>query len=180
MSDSNYWKIVPGAQVTMLERKWLRSTAVHVESKFGKVSTIVNIGVMWGCSMHCLRAGAISARLVGIDNDYAASKVLKPGLLKAEFIEGDSKTVKFADPIHFLFVDGDHHYNAVKADIENWASRIVVGGIIAFHDYAPTACNLKLYPHLEGVKRAADELAENSCWHRYDNVGSIIAFERRK
>ena len=37
--------------------------------------------------------------------------------------------------ISALFIDGDHSYESVKHDIVHYASRVVPGGIIAFHDY---------------------------------------------
>jgi len=47
-----------------------------------------------------------------------------------------------------LFIDGDHSYPAVKHDIKHYASRVVPGGIVAFHDYTNSP----------DVKRAVDEL----------------------
>jgi predicted O-methyltransferase YrrM len=36
--------------------------------------------------------------------------------------------------IDFLFLDGDHTYNGIKADFENYHSLVAKGGMIAFHD----------------------------------------------
>jgi Methyltransferase domain len=33
-----------------------------------------------------------------------------------------------------LFIDGDHRYEGVKADFENYASLVRIGGLIGFHD----------------------------------------------
>ncbi|RXT13989.1 class I SAM-dependent methyltransferase [Ammoniphilus sp. CFH 90114] len=49
-----------------------------------------------------------------------------------------------------LFVDGDHTYQGVMHDIEHYASRVVPGGLIAFHDY----------DRIE-VKEAVDEICDN-------------------
>lgn len=38
-------------------------------------------------------------------------------------------------PIHFLFIDGDHVYEAVKQDFAAWAPFVPSGGYILFHDY---------------------------------------------
>src|SRR3989344_3407843 len=40
----------------------------------------------------------------------------------------------FNEPVGFIFIDGDHTYNAVKTDFEKWYPRVIDGGIIAFHD----------------------------------------------
>ncbi len=34
-----------------------------------------------------------------------------------------------------VYIDGDHRYNAVKADIEAWLPKVRPGGTIAGHDY---------------------------------------------
>lgn len=38
-------------------------------------------------------------------------------------------------PIDFLFIDGCHSYEAVKADIEAWTPHVREGGMILGHDY---------------------------------------------
>jgi len=41
----------------------------------------------------------------------------------------------FADHIlDLVFIDADHRYDAVKADIDNWLPKVKVGGIISGHD----------------------------------------------
>lgn len=40
-------------------------------------------------------------------------------------------------PIRFLFIDGDHDFEAVKQDFLLWSAHVVEGGIIAFHDVPP-------------------------------------------
>lgn len=49
--------------------------------------------------------------------------------------------------IDFLFIDGDHTYEAVKRDIKLWLPKVKKGGVISGHDY-----------DLESVKRAVDEI----------------------
>lgn len=39
-----------------------------------------------------------------------------------------------ADPIDFLFIDGDHTYNGVKSDFDLYSKFVRKGGVIAFHD----------------------------------------------
>lgn len=36
--------------------------------------------------------------------------------------------------VDFLFIDGDHSYEGVKADYENYGALVRRGGLIAFHD----------------------------------------------
>jgi predicted O-methyltransferase YrrM len=37
-------------------------------------------------------------------------------------------------PIRFLFIDGDHSYEATGKDVETWSKHVVRDGIMAFHD----------------------------------------------
>ena len=41
--------------------------------------------------------------------------------------------------IDLIFIDGDHSYEACKADIEAWAPFVKRGGVIAFHDFGSRA-----------------------------------------
>ena len=52
-------------------------------------------------------------------------------------------------PIDFLYIDADHSYEGVKADLEAWAPHVRKGGLILGDDYGSS-----IYP---GVKKAWDE-----------------------
>jgi len=56
--------------------------------------------------------------------------------------------------IDFLYIDGDHSYEGVKADYELYRPLVAPGGIIGFHDYCE-------HPKEIGceVRRLCDELA---------------------
>ena len=64
---------------------------------------------------------------------------------------------QFADgELDFVYIDAQHHYEAVKEDIALWRPKVKPGGILAGHDY--------LDGHIEdvglfGVKSAVDEFA---------------------
>lgn len=177
---SDFYKEVHGAVVTEPEREWLREVAAGISTRFPH-PVIVNIGVLYGATMHCLRAGAPSANLFGVDITY---KHRIHGLeeLRATMIEGDS-TVCHADfylDIHLLFIDGDHSYSGVKADIAGWAPKLALGGVISFHDYAPARVHLRNHPSLAGVRRAVDEwmALEGEHWEWLETPDSICAFRR--
>jgi predicted O-methyltransferase YrrM len=67
-------------------------------------------------------------------------------------------------PLDFLFIDGDHTYDGVRADFEMYAPLVREGGIVAFHDivkHAPEVqCEVdrfwseikRQYRHVEIVK----------------------------
>ncbi|MCH6575539.1 MAG: class I SAM-dependent methyltransferase [Bacteroidetes bacterium] len=52
---------------------------------------------------------------------------LPSSIEKIKKIIGDEK-------LDFLFIDGDHTYEGVKQDFENYSKLVKLGGIIAFHD----------------------------------------------
>ena len=54
--------------------------------------------------------------------------------------------------LDFIFIDANHRYEAVKADIETWWPKVRHGGLLIGHDYEP-----KRFP---GVCRAVDEFSK--------------------
>lgn len=59
------------------------------------------------------------------DRDYQAIK--KPSVEAAKSFEDNS--------LDAVFIDAEHTYNAVKADIEAWYPKLKNGGYISGHDY---------------------------------------------
>lgn len=53
----------------------------------------------------------------------------------------------FKDIIDFLFIDGDHSYEGVKADVDAWFPKLSENVIVIFHDYG----------WAEGVQRVVNE-----------------------
>lgn len=50
------------------------------------------------------------------------------------------------EPACFVFIDGDHRFEAVKRDLDVWQDGITDGGLLAGHDYVG----------FEGVRKAVD------------------------
>jgi predicted O-methyltransferase YrrM len=55
----------------------------------------------------------------------------------------------WAEPIDFLYVDADHSYDGVRADLDAWYPHVVPGGLIVGDDYE--------HPRYPGVKHAWNE-----------------------
>jgi predicted O-methyltransferase YrrM len=53
----------------------------------------------------------------------------------------------FAQPLGLLFIDGDHSYEGVNADMQAWLPHLRPGGVAVFHDIG----------WAEGVQRAVRE-----------------------
>jgi predicted O-methyltransferase YrrM len=60
-------------------------------------------------------------------------------------------------PIDYLFIDGDHRYEAVRRDFELFTPLVRPGGIVAFHDISPQTT-----PYTEGTAAFWAELKERN------------------
>jgi len=59
---------------------------------------------------------------------------------------------KIADELlDFVYIDGEHSYEAVSQDIPTWYPKVKKGGIVGGHDYTPD--------YFPGVVKAVDEFA---------------------
>jgi tetratricopeptide (TPR) repeat protein len=71
---------------------------------------------------------------------------------RVDVIRARSTDVKSPQPIALLYVDGLHDYASVLADFRHFASDLLPGALVAFHDY------FDLCP---GVKQCVNELMRN-------------------
>lgn len=138
-------------------------------------AVMVHLGVEYGASLHCNKAGCPDARVVGVDLDI--SKCIEPEGF--ELLQGDTKDVaqEFHDRIDFLFVDASHDHNSVWADMSEWLGKVRPGGVVAFHDYYS---DLEAHPWTEGVRTAVDswDWAPTAWAPELAPIGSIRAFWR--
>ncbi len=73
-------------------------------------------------------------------------------------------------PLSFVFIDGDHRYEAVRKDFEltqRWLSK---DGIIAFHDFGN--------PDYEGVSRVVGEALSSGLWVLLGKVDTLVWIRR--
>lgn len=78
-------------------------------------------------------------------------KNLEPVINNVNVIRAESlRAVRMYDDasLDAVFIDADHSYDAVKADISEWGRKVKSGGILAGDDYLSYA----------GVRKAVDEL----------------------
>ena len=61
------------------------------------------------------------------------------------------------DPIDFLFIDANHHYEYVARDFKTWKSKIRPGGLIAFHDIHGA-------PNGDGAKQLWEDLVRSAVY----------------
>lgn len=70
--------------------------------------------------------------------------------------------------LDFVYIDANHSYENVKADIEAWTKKVKVGGIVSGHDYI----RRKGQAHIFGVVDAVNELKETVTIWRGDRSPS--------
>lgn len=73
-------------------------------------------------------------------------------------------------PIDVLWIDGDHEYAGVKADVDNWTPFVRKGGYVAMHD-----CGSDKWP---GVQQALNELLQTGEWEYTYGVDSLRIVRR--
>jgi len=171
---------VPGL-ISPDERELLRETCAKAVDIFGPHVVLVNIGIYLGGSCYCMRAGAPEATLIGADVNGWDLVQGERDILNMTLLQGDSKEThkSVTVPVHVMFVDGDHSYRGVKADILNWVRPFVIeGGYVIFHD-AFYEKSSSFYNAHKGIAQAIEELiVPDSQWEEQEKVDSIRWFRR--
>lgn len=130
----------------------------------------------------------------GLENErliLEASEV--PYLHRYRAIEGDSKAVGtewHGGMVNLVFIDGDHSYEGCAGDIYAWMPNLVVGGVVALHDYKKEDAWIRrlgrdiskweldnIVKPFPGVEEAVAGLLDG-IYPRIDVVDSLIAFRK--
>lgn len=77
--------------------------------------------------------------------------------------------VVWTEPVGLLFVDGLHDSGSVRGDFDHFAPWLVVGGIVAFHDYSPN------FPGVIGV---VDDVLSGAEFVEIARAGDLMAVRR--
>lgn len=117
---------------------------VEVGSYFGESATMI-LGFPNLTKLTCVEQSAVHVAI--LREKFAGD--IEAG--RCEVIHAASLTVAAATPpgsIDIVYIDADHKYDSVKADIQAWLPAIRKGGYISGHDYCAP------WP---GVMQAVDE-----------------------
>lgn len=72
-------------------------------------------------------ADRVAARVKGMNGGRPSELIRK---------QGKDAATHFADnSVDFIYIDADHKYDAVKADIATWFPKLKSGGVLCGHDY---------------------------------------------
>lgn len=83
-------------------------------------------------------------------------------------------------PFDFIFIDGDHTYEAVKKDFNDWYQLINNGGYIAFHDSHPITVNgEEVFAGWPGCVRLVAELRSDKRLSFIEVQDSVTVFQKK-
>jgi predicted O-methyltransferase YrrM len=135
--------------MTVSERLALFQTALNLQPEF----TVVEIGSYLGASTAFLGFAALQRNGNVHAIDGWTNEANGPEGARDTFGEFKRNTLPFehfisphrgystviyrsegAIPCEMLFIDGDHSYNAVVADLNDWLPSLTPGGVLAMHD----------------------------------------------
>jgi len=135
---------------------------------------VVEIGVGSGVTAneiaHDLTRRGVEYSYTGVDSMVEdATEAINLRWARMALIKGDSTDpaiiANVPDEIHFLFVDGDHSYSGVRADVDNYGPRVRVGFLMGMHDIGRT-----------GARRVLAELLDTGEWglllRSYERISS--------
>jgi predicted O-methyltransferase YrrM len=152
--------------------------------------SIVEIGVAEGGSAwHARRVMHEQGRMVLIDTyptrfGLNLSSIIARRLVGREWrgtVEwrherSDAAAQGWSDPIDFLFIDGDHAYDAVRRDFEDWSRHVTPDGVLLFHDALLGASWMD--PSFGSARFVAELRERGDGWRLADSADSLAAFRR--
>jgi predicted O-methyltransferase YrrM len=172
------------AQISAAEGEALERSAAEAGS-------VVEIGVAEGGSAWHLRrtldpAGTLTLidtypKVLGMNMSMVIARRLVDSVDRGRVewlrMRSDDAVKGWSRPIDYLFIDGDHAYDAVRRDFEQWSVHVPAGGTLAFHDALMDA------PWINesfGSARFVSELIADGTteWRMVEGVDSLAVFRR--
>jgi hypothetical protein len=160
----------------------------HVKYARLSTNTIVEIGVLYGDTTKILLNNT-QYKVVGIDpiipdsmnvslvGDLGRIEEIGKEYDKFSFIKDYSYNVvkTWNEQIGYLFIDGDHNYDAVKRDFEDWFPWVADGGFISIHDSTANRGGAYNWP---GPSKLADELILDPRVEYLESAGVLTVFKK--
>jgi len=118
----------------------IRPSTVFIKNMGRKDLVGVEIGVEHGYNTRVMLSVLPIKKIFLVDpcNLSMAKKILAPFGHKTVFINKKSKFAldDIPDNLDFVYIDGDHSYDAVKNDISLYYKKIRKGGVLCGHDFS--------------------------------------------
>jgi cephalosporin hydroxylase len=151
-----------------------------------KPKRILEIGVCNGGSLR-FWAELAEEKVVGVDINPEIVKTIPwdwKNNAKITLVIGDSILPSIAsyvksiigDNIDFLYIDGDHTFNSVQSDFNNYSKLVRPGGIIGFHDLdCPDP--YKFFTSIPGPKIICDYRNAIGLLYKNPSYNSSLSYE---
>lgn len=149
------------------------TTVVWTMLSTGMVISIDDPGGNWGGAAHNM-PGRVRER----------NRTLRSTFGRMVFLTGDSHyyriyeavdTLLAGEKLDFLFIDGDHSYDGVKADFEDYSKFVRPGGVVAFHDIDDTSLHTKdkveVHRFFEGLELPKQRFSVGGPW---GGIGAVV------
>jgi cephalosporin hydroxylase len=186
-----------GARATWIALRAIQHGAIQKVEEFSSLvrlvsqrepSVVLEIGTHEGGTYWAwCQVASSTAKVVSIDfpgSEKVSARLrsyLRPTqtetLIRAD--SHDPHTVGSVDvlrgSVDLLFIDGDHGYEGVRADFENYAPLVKPGGLIAFHDVVlnddPTSQVDRLWKQLRDLYDVRELIADDA--HGWGGIGVL-------
>jgi cephalosporin hydroxylase len=116
---------------------WSLQHFIHY-SEEGSIGIAIDLPVRYFVGSHDWRVEKQESNYKNVWPKWAKEKKCKLYLLSCSSYDPETaikaKEILKGNKIDFLFIDGDHRYEAIKEDYNLYSSLVRQGGIIAFHD----------------------------------------------
>lgn len=113
-----------------------------------------------------------TGRNIGVSFYEEYLKNIEPMKDYINTIKGNSHEVhnQFQDEsVDFVFIDGDHSYEAVKKDLKLWYPKIKTKGIISGHDYMWVDARVKMAVDQYFLFTGINYDSSGDCWWKIKN-----------
>lgn len=162
--------------------------SAHIKYASNSKDVIVEIGVLDGYTTKYILENT-KANVYGVDpiipdsmNEALIGDIDKINKLSSTyknftFIKDYSYNVikSWDKQIDYLFIDGDHNYDAVKQDFEEWLPFVKQNGFISIHDSAANRGGPDFWP---GPSKLADELILDSRVEYVETLTALTVFKK--
>lgn len=183
-----YWSREYDSEQDALKDEHLAHARIAKICKAG----IIEIGVLYGDTSKIMAEANAQIPVFGIDPlipDSMNDKLVG----NLELIEANTKNVpnfklikdfsfnvvkNWEHKIDYVFIDGDHNYEAVKKDYEDWLPKLDAGGFISFHDSTMNRSNFKYW---QGPSKLCDDLIQSDNRVEFvESVGRLTIFMKKE
>jgi predicted O-methyltransferase YrrM len=181
-----YWSKEYDSDEDARNDEYLTHSRISKDCKLG----IVEIGVLYGETSKVLAESNPSIQVFGVDP-------MIPDSMNSDLIGNLNKikentkncqnftlikdysfnVIKEWDkPFDYIFIDGDHTYEATKKDYEDWFPKLATGGLISFHDSTMNRGNIRYWP---GPSKLADDMIKNDKRVQFiESIGRLTIFKK--